>query len=272
MQLKKAEDSLGQLIFDRSKSPMELTAFGKKLLPIIRDTLSEHKKIEQLVQKTKGTYLEEVRIGIIPTIANYMLPDLFGKWQKDLNDVQLIIEEMKTEEILHAFEEKKLDIGILSGPLSDNRLRIVPLYQEQIKAFYPKGKGDSVLIDELQEAHPWLLTSGNCLRTQMMNFCELRDKGDRAWDYEGGSIDLLENMVRLNGGYTLVPEHYIKRNSKDYRTITSSTGELPAREVIAIASNRSNKWDIVERLIRTVQLKYNKSVEQQQNYKLLNWK
>lgn len=272
MQLKKAEDTLGNLVFDRSKTPLELTAFGKSLIPLIRETLNEYSKITDLVEKTKGVYKEEVRIGIIPTVSCYMLPDLFGEWEKSLKDVQLVIQELKTEEILHAFEMKKLDIGILAGPVYDERLRVVPLYKERIKAYFPKGKTEKILIEELADEHPWLLTSGNCLRTQMMNFCELKESASKAWDYEGGSIDLLERMVKLNGGYTLVPEHYIRTKSKDYHSIESNAGEVPVREIIALSSNRTSKWETIEKFVRSIQLKYNKEHNGNDNFKVLNWK
>ena len=270
MQIKKAEETLEAQIFDRSRNPLELTAFGKDLLPIIRDTLNEHSKISDLYNKAKGIYREEIRMGIIPTVAGYMLPDLYSSWKKELSDVQLTIEELKTEEILKALDQKKIDIGILAGPVQDARLRTVPMFQEEIKVFYPKGKGKTMSIDELKKIDPWLLTSGNCLRTQMMNFCELRENSSEAWDYEGGNIELLQRMVREHGGYTLVPENYVDGASKDYKTVSSSMGETPAREIIAISSNRTTKWANLERIIRSIQHKYYKTGSE--NYQVLNWK
>lgn len=271
MQIKKAEETLESLIFDRSRNPLELTEFGTALLPIIRDTLNEYGKITELFNKAKGTFKEELKIGIIPTVAGYMLPDLYASWKKELGDIQLTIEELKTEEILKAIELKKIDVGILAGPVHDLKLRTIPLYQEEIKVFYPMGKQEVVSIEELREVHPWLLTSGNCLRTQMMNFCELASDTKDIWDYEGGNIELLQRMVQLHGGYTLVPENYIGQASDDYKSIRSSVGEVPAREIIAISPNRTTKWASIERLIRIVQPKYFHSAASV-NYQLLNWK
>ena len=271
MQIKKAEDTLESLIFDRSRSPLELTEFGNALLPIIRDTLIEYGKITELFSKAKGTFKEELKIGIIPTIAGYMLPDLYACWKKELGDVQLTIEELKTEDILRAIELKKIDVGILAGPVHDPKLRTIPLFQEEIKVFYPKGKEKIVSIEELSDVHPWLLTSGNCLRTQMMNFCELASDTKDIWDYEGGNIELLQRMVQLHGGYTLVPENYIVGANSDYKSIRSAAGEVPAREIIAISANRSAKWTSIERLIRIVQPKYFHSAASV-SYQVLNWK
>lgn len=269
MQLKKAEETLETLIFDRSRSPLELTNFGNELLPIIRDTLNEHSKIAELYSKSKGTYREEIKVGIIPTVAGYVLPDLYSTWKKELSNVHLIIEELKTEEILLALDQKRIDLGILAGPVHDPRLRSVPLYNEEIKVYYPNGEGKKISINELKQIDPWLLTTGNCLRTQMMNFCELKESTSDSWDYEGGNIELLQRMVQQHGGYTLVPENYIDNSSNDYKTVSSNRGEIPAREIIALSSNRTTKWKNIERLIRTIQFKYYK--QEQENFQLLNW-
>lgn len=271
MQVKKAEEMLGELIFDRSRQPLELTSFGKGLIPYLRDTLFEYEKINQFVARTKGTFKEEIRIAIIPTIAGYMLPEMYQTWRDKLSNVQLVIEEMKTEEMLVAMDERRIDLGILSGPVNMSNFRSIPLYQEEIKAYFPLEKRARISTDELQDVHPWLLNHGNCLRTQMMDFCGLNSQGMKAdWDYEGGNIQLLEKMVESYGGYTLVPDFHIKRSLEDYKTIQSIDGKIPAREVIALVSNRKGKWEYIEQIVRTVQLQYNvKSTNP--HFKLLNW-
>lgn len=270
MQIKKAEESLDAQIFDRSRNPLELTQFGVALIPIIRDVLNEYERVNELYNKRKGIFKEEVRIGIIPTIASYMLPDLYANWQSDLNDAHVVIEELKTDEILKALELKKIDIGILAGPHLDPKLRTTTLYLEEIKLYYPSGKTTEIKADDLGGVHPWLLTSGNCLRTQMMNFCELKDSSSSEWDYEGGNIELLQRMVELHGGYTLIPENCEVAKPNALRRIVSSTGEVPVREIIALTPNKSNKWGQLEKLIRSMQLKYAKK-KQAQSIQVLNW-
>ncbi|MDX2360015.1 MAG: LysR family transcriptional regulator [Crocinitomicaceae bacterium] len=271
MQLKKAEEMLGGKLFDRSRNPLELTSFGKEMLPIFRDVRNEYERISNGVQRSKGIYKEQIRLAIIPTITGYMIPDMYEIWNEELENVQLTIEEMKTEDLLLALEQKKIDVAILAGPHLSQRLRTIPLFQEEIKAYYPSRKKTTVTTSDLMSEHPWLLTQGNCLRTQMMHFCGLHDEQNEDWDYEGGNMDLLQQMVRSHGGYTLVPSHCIKENSKDYKTITSENGEVPAREIIALTYNKTEKWGSIERLIRSVQLKYG-SQKQEENLNILSWK
>ncbi len=271
MQIKKAEETLGAPIFDRSRNPIELTAFGIELLPVFQDIISEYDKIARTVAKKEGVFKEEIRMAIIPTISAYMLPDLYSQWKEVLPNVQLTIEELKTEEILIALENRKIDVGILAGPVSNAKWRTIPLFHEEIKAFYPSMKKEEVNIEELMNEHPWLLTSGNCLRTQMMHFCELKTSDSKdEWDYEGGSIDLLEKMVEQHGGYTLVPEHFVQKGKSGYKRIKSSAGEIPAREVIALIPNKSAKWKYLETLVRKIQLQY--GGKSKEKLSILNWK
>jgi len=186
--------------------------------------------------------------------------------------VQLTIEELKTEEILSSLEDRKIDIGILAGPIINPKWRTIPLFKEEIKAFLPSKKGTDIKLEHLVNEHPWLLTKGNCLRTQMMHFCQLKsDESKDNWDYEGGNISLLENMVLINGGYTLVPEFYMNKNTKDYKRIFSAANEVPAREVVSLVPNKSPKMKFLEAIIRTVQLEYNKGTSNS-SLSILNWK
>lgn len=272
MQLKKAEEVLGNPIFDRTKSPIELTAFGSRIVPFLRDVQIEYNRIEDFVKKESGTSKEVIRMAVIPTIASYLIPDLYQKWQLVLNDTQLIIEELKTEDLLVELENGKIDIGILSGPVSNPKWKTNILFHEEILAYYPEGKNDAVLTDDLIQIHPWLLTPGNCLRTQMMHFCSLKGKDDTEdWDYQGGNIDLLMNMVDKHGGYTLVPSNHKVTHAKNLKTIKSVLGEVPAREIIAISNDRSLKWESLEKIIREIQLNYS-NYNNSKNLQLLSWK
>ncbi len=276
MQVKKAEEDLGYAIFDRSKNPIELTIYGMKLIPLIRDVLNETGKIEVLTKKFKGIYKEQVRIGIIPTIASYLVADMFSLWQEKLKGIQLIILEQKTEELLVSLERKELDMAILAGPLNDSKMRTIPLFKEEILAFCPSLKNKTILTNDLNDLHPWLLSKGNCLRTQMIQFCEIKEDNESdSWNYEGGNIELLMKMVEQNGGYTLVPKNYHlnEHQRKQLRSIKTRAGAdeaVPAREIIAVSPNKTLKWNSLDALIREVQVNYNKH-KKDSKMTILDW-
>ena len=275
MQIKKAEDDLGFLIFDRSTHPLAITNFGSALIIIIRDILIELEKIPKLTQSMSGRYFEHLRIGIIPTISAFLVSDMFDKWKQALPHIQLTLEEMKSDELLLALEKKEIDLAIMAGPHHQTNLRTIPLFKEEIKAYIPSKQEDFITSNDLIDMHPWLLSKGNCLRTQMIHFCGLGNELESNWNYEGGNLELLLRMVDVKGGYSLVPEEYqrvLKLDSTKCKRIYSSENkEIPAREIIALLPNRTTKWESIEKIIRGVQLNYGKD-DTENKFQILNWK
>jgi len=273
MQIKKAEEQLGYLVFDRDSNPLSLTPAGNSLLPILREILSETEKIKYLSDQLKGKVKEEIRLGIIPTVASYLIPQLFGEWQSSFDQLKLTIHELKTVDVLEAMERKELDMGIIAGPHMDARLRTIPLYQEEIYIYAPNVKETSIEMSNLQEMHPWLLNQGNCLRTQMVHFCQLKKTIDEnEWNYEGGNLPLIIEMVDRHGGYTLIPSNFPltetqKHGIKSIRDLAS----LPAREIIALSSNRTSKMQGIEALARSIQFAYGQT-EKLKQLQVLDWK
>lgn len=272
MQIKKAEEQLGYLVFDRESSPLSLTSSGEKLLPILRELLSENEKIKRLSDQLKGHVKEEIRVGIIPTAASYLIPKLFGEWRKEFDTLKLTIHELKTVDVLAAMERKEIDLGIIAGPHLDARLRTIPLYQEEICIYAPSIVEDSLSMLELQEMHPWLLNQGNCLRTQMIHFCQLKKTVDEnEWNYEGGNLPLIMEMVDRHGGYTLLPSnfHLTTQQQKGMKSIRD-LAVSPAREIVALCSNRTAKMQGIEKLVRSIQFTYGNP--NQKSLQVLDWK
>lgn len=272
MQVKKAEEMLGFAIFDRSRSPIELTNSGEQLIPILKDVQIEYARIATLTKKVNGTFTEQIKIGIIPTISAYLLLDIFEEVRLKMPAINFKIEELKSEELVDALDDNRIDIGIMAGPYIGRRMRTIPLFQEEIKIYYPTSEKDVLLPEDLELAQPWLLSKGNCLRTQMVHFCSLNDDVDfeSNWNYEGGNVELLMQMVDLNGGYTLVPEYYKLPAKNVKRLFDGRTKEYPAREIIAIMPSKSLKSESCEELIRLIQLHYNNN--RKDKLQLLSWK
>jgi LysR family hydrogen peroxide-inducible transcriptional activator len=272
MQIKKAEETLGYAVFDRDSNPLQLTPSGEQLIPILREILSETDKIKLLSDQLKGQVKEEIRIGVIPTIAAYMLPDLFSTWIADYGNVKLKIRELKTTSALEALERKELDLAIIAGPHHDARLRSIPLFLEEIQVYCPEEANNTITFEQIQQRHPWLLNQGNCLRTQMLHFCQLNKEQHQAdWDYEGGNLPLLIEMVDKNGGYTLIPSNFSLR--AEQRSGIKQIADLqasPAREVIALIPNRSMKMQHLEALVRQIQHFYGQK-KTNKNLLVLDW-
>lgn len=274
MQIKKAEEAVGFPIFDRNTNPLELTIAGKNLIPLLREIAADYELIERLKKQMQGNFVEEIRLGIIPTISAYLIPELYQTWQEELPHIKLTIEEKKSEEILESIQQKKIDFGIMAGPVQDIRLKSIPLFQEEIKAFVPSFKEEIIEVEQLRNLKPWLLSKGNCLRTQMINFCELKEpEASNAWNYEGGNVEMLIRMVKANVGYTLIPNFYIpilSENKSDFKQIISDENQSPARSIIGLVQHKNTKWDSIQKIIRSIQHTFNQNHAAEM--RVLEWK
>jgi LysR family hydrogen peroxide-inducible transcriptional activator len=273
MQIKKAEEQLGFPVFHRDTSGMELSDFGRSLIPILRQIQGDFGAVDRLTEQFSGTFKERLRIGIIPTIACYVIQDCFAEWQQLIPDTKLDIEELKTEELLEALTMRKIDLAILAGPVDQTNLRSIPLYNEEIWAYLPDGADPVVSVGALSVLHPWLLSKGNCLRTQMMQFCSIDDDFPTSWNYAGGNIDMLTRMVDRYGGYTLIPANYrsvFPGKAPAFKQIRDESGQSPGRSVIAVSAYRHANWDSMEKIIRSLQLKY--ASETRKELELLSWR
>jgi LysR family transcriptional regulator, hydrogen peroxide-inducible genes activator len=274
MQIKKAEDTLGFLIFDRDKQPLSITKLGEELIETLREINLYTTRVVQLSKKAKGTYIEELSIGIIPTISAYMVPALFNTWKKKLPQTRLHIKEMKTEDLLDSIDKRQIDYGILAGPVSGTNLSTQDLFTEELVAYLKNFSRKVVSPERLAEEKPWLLNGGNCLRSQMMRFCGINDGKEGEWNFEGGSMDVLVKMVDREGGYTLLPKNYaeqMKSYRGNYFTVRDNRNRVsPARSVIGIHTVRNTKQITIQKVVQVI--KENFDINRKKNFSILDWK
>lgn len=272
MQLKKAEESIGFKIINRDINPIGLTSAGERLFPVLNEIQTAYDQLEIEIQKIKGTYKSEIKIGIIPTISNYLVPEIYAKWHDDISDVHLDIIELTSEQLLLALKNKEIDFGIMAGPIEDLSFDNQILYNEEILVYAPSIQAKQIELMNLENEHPWLLSPGNCLRTQMISFCNLDKNEKTAWNYEGGNLHLLTQMVEQEGGYTLVPEYYLphlKLKSADIKPIVNHT---PIRQIVGLHLKRNTKKEDLKKLMRIIQRSKGLNKIDMQNTELLPWK
>lgn len=211
MQIQKLEESLGVILFDRSKQPVVPTEIGTEILEQARTVLKESYKVKELISNRKGGVEGELKIGIIPTMAPYLMPKVISAFIDKYPRVQLIVWELTTEQILHDLKNGLLDCGILSTPVKDKSLHENPLFYESFVAYLSKSSPlvakknldpKDIDLDDL-----WLLNEGHCMRSQILNICN-RDKSEvmKPFEYNTDSIETLKRMVDMDKGITLLPE------------------------------------------------------------------
>lgn len=252
MMIQKLEEELDVKIFDRSKQPVEPTEIGKKIIEQAKLALKEVKQIKEMVDDYKGEIKGELRIGVIPTLAPYLMPLFIKDFVAKYPRVFLKIEELTTNNILERLATQQLDIGILATPLSNSIVHTEPLFYEQFVLFgamdLPVGSDNTVDIKELDLSRMWLLEEGHCLRSQVVNLCDLRQKQLQLnnIDYQSGSIETLKRMVEATNGITILPELALQNlNEKQKQHIRHFQKPVPAREISLV----TYRYEIKRRLI-----------------------
>ncbi len=253
MQVQKLEEELGVKIFDRTKQPVMPTAMGERIIAQARLVLREAGRIRQLIDEEKDVMTGELRVGIIPTLAPYLLPPLFKRIREKYPQLNLIIRETITEEIVQELKQNRLDCGLVVTPLKDAAIKESVLFYEELfvyvsrkNALYDKRY---VLPSEIDPDKLWLLEEGHCFRSQILNLCELRRSKDDHFRYETGNIETLKRMVDKSDGLTILPELAVMEFNKNQLKLVKQIKEpRPAREVSLVTHRDHLKTKLIETL------------------------
>lgn len=258
-QVQKLEDEVGFTVFDRSKKPIITTSLGKTLVAQAMKVLQEAKKISEIGAED-GSPNGYFHLGVIPSIAPYLIPLFVEEFSNRYPNVNLKISELKTEDIISQLYDDKLDGGILVTPLYEERITEVPLYYEKFSVFTSESHklySNKFVSDKLLDTdHVWLLEEGHCLRSQVLKICSLNKRKNVLSNvsFESGSLETLINLVREGSGYTLLPElsttHLssaeIENNLKRFKK------PIPTREVSFVYSREHLKQSISEAICQTI--------------------
>jgi LysR family transcriptional regulator, hydrogen peroxide-inducible genes activator len=243
MQVGKLEKTLGVKIFDRSHSPVVPTEAGKQILEQAKKILLEKNRVSEIISLKKGLVEGKLRIGIIPTLAPYLLPLFVQSFLRKYPKVKLVVYEKTTEALLEELGNSNLDAGILVTPLNEKGFREEVLFYEELLVYVSENSGlfkkTYVLAKEIDPNKLWLLEEGHCFRTQMIRLCELFKASRRTshFDYEAGSFETLRRMVELNDGITILPELATLDFSKKQQALIRRFGKpSPMREVSIVVT------------------------------------
>ncbi len=259
MQVQKLEEELGLKIFDRTKQPVVPTEAGAAIIEQARKILGEKSMIEEIVQQKKGVITGLLKVGIIPTLAPYLLPLFIQKFIRKYPLVKLTVTELTTELIITKLKEGKIDVGILVTPLDEQGIKEQPLFYEEMVAYVSKKdkafQKTYMLAQDIDPNHLWLLEEGHCFRSQIINLCELRKASAEGghFDYEAGSIETLRRLVEQNDGITILPElATLDLTSKQMQLIRHFKQPAPVREVSMVIHRDFVKKRLVELLKQSI--------------------
>lgn len=259
MQIKKLEEDLEVVLFDRSKQPLIPTDVGVRIVEQARIVLSESEKISNLVKEHKNLISGELKIGIIPTLAPYLLPLFIGNYKRKYPNILITVEELTTENIIDHLNRDLLDVGILVTPLKEDRISEKPIFYEEMMLYvhddHPLHNKTEVSVNDISVPEVWLLRDGHCFRNQVVNLCMAKGRHQEQlpFHFEAGSLETLMNIIDKEGGITLIPElaalEMSTERSKHVRAFDDMT---PLREVSLVYSRHFAKNKLVELLWREI--------------------
>lgn len=254
-QVQKVEMELGVTLFDRQAKPIVLTDHGKNLIELIRAVVSAH---EALLSAAGGKLTEPAgafSLGIIPTLAPYVLPWFLGDFASEYPNVELSIVERPTDDILDELAANRMDAAILATPLGEASLEERVLFYDPFYLYAHRDEPlldkDAVEISDIDSGRLWLLEDGHCFRAQVINLCGIHERSHLdSVRFAGGSFETLRHLIDASGGYTLIPETYARTLGRSARQqlIRPFSDRVPTREVSLVHHRRSWKVRLLDAL------------------------
>ncbi len=259
MQVHKLEQELGIKIFDRSKQPVIPTTAGVEIIAQARKILAERDTMTDIIQARKGIMTGELKIGVIPTLAPYLLPLFIASFTRKYPLIKLVIHEMTTDLVISRLREGRIDVGILVTPLNEKGINEHVLFYEELLVYVSRKNAayrkTYVLPQDIDPNKLWLLEEGHCFRSQIVNLCELRRASHEGshFEYEAGSLETLRRLVELNDGVTILPElaglHLTGKQAEQLRHFKRPS---PMREISLVVHRDFVKKRLIDALKQEV--------------------
>ena len=210
MQIKALEEELGVMLLDRSKKPVMPTRAGEAVIEQARETLKEFNSIKEVVSQLKGEIAGKIRLGVIPTIAPYLLHRFIPEFVHRYPKVELEVREMQTAYIIDALNHDRIDVALVAGGTCGEGIMEYELFDDRFYAYVSPSNSlynkSNIRIEDIDMRELVLLSVGNCLRDQVLELCQARSSVPSRYYFESGSLDTLMRIVDSTSNMTIIPE------------------------------------------------------------------
>lgn len=260
--IKKLEEELKITLFERRKNDVILTSVGKQILPLAEKILETTKNIESIAHDEKHQ-TSEIKIGVIYTIAPYLLPKLIQKIQQEANNIRIVIEEGYTDQLSKKLVSGEIDVMIASFPFSEPNIETAEIYEEPFMAAISKASDlnalDEVDLNTVSSEPIFLLGVGNCFRDQVIKaYPALSDSyHNLQTTLEGSSLETIKYMVATNSGMTVLPCSAVKMSHDDFLNYKPLKKPIPTRKVMLAWRNTFPRKKILNQfkeIIKTIEI------------------
>lgn len=239
--IQKLEDELGTRVFDRTQQPIAPTPAGILILKQAREVLVQAERINNIVAEEKNTVAGKFTLGILPTIAPYLLPRFFPTLTQKFPQLDLRVTEMKTSEIKSALLSGELDAGILADLPDFDDYNMTSLFYEQYFAYVSREsslfKKSKIKTSDLADQELWLLDEGHCFRDQLVKFCQIKSAQASQLAYNLGSMETFMRMVESGKGVTFIPGLAVLQLSDTQQELVRPFAlPCPTRHIVMLTS------------------------------------
>lgn len=222
-QIKKLEQELDVVLFERTNRQVHLSEAGEKLLPVAQQVMEQAERLKQTAAAIRDPLASELRLGVIPTISPYLMPLLLGPLREKAEKMPLVISEEKTDRLLERLEQHEIDAAILATEHPELELKRLHLYREPFWIAFPQSHPfyfqQEISQQDLDDAELLLLSEGHCLAQQAMQACNLQTHNNRFQNLRAASLETLVQLVGAGYGVTLVPALALHKNAMTGRGV-----------------------------------------------------
>ena len=258
-QIKKVEEELDIIIFDRNTKPIRPTKIGLEIINQSRNVLNESRKLLE-IKKNSDSVTGDFHLACIHSLAPYILPLFVNSFSKKYPKVTLKISENKTDEILYGLFDNKIDAGLLVTPLYNKKIKEHKIFYEKFFVFTSANqllyKKKYVTYSDLKSTSIWLLEEGHCLRNQVLNVCSINKnyKVIKNINFDSENLETIINLIRNGNGFTLLPELATLNLSPEEKKLNLKKFiyPMPTREVSLIHNQNFSKKNIISVLLKEI--------------------
>ena len=257
MQIKALEEELGVVLLDRSKKPVIPTQAGEIVLAQARETITAYNYIKEAVAEFKGETAGKLRLGVIPTIAPYLLHKFIPDFARNYPRVELEISEMVTADIVEALRRDRLDAALVASGTCGDGILEQELFNDRFFGYVspenPLYERQNIRIEDIDLKDLVILSPGNCMRDQIIELCQARREMPAHYTFESGSLETLMRIVDCTACLTIVPEMAVEYIPADRRDRLKTLAKGATSRKIAVAVRRTYvKNSIIRALTQTI--------------------
>ncbi len=257
MQIKSLEEELGVILLDRTRKPVIPTEAGEVVLEQVRRTIMAFQNIKESVAELKGEITGKLRLGVIPTISPYLLHKFIPTFVKNFPKVELEICDMVTADIIEALKRDRIDAALVAGGTCGEGIIEHDLFDDHFYAYVsPENSLASrrnIDIEDINVKDLVLLSSGNCMRDQVIELCMAKLGAPSNYSFVSGSIDTLMRIVDCTHCMTIIPEISLEYIPIDKQKRVISLANRSTSRKISVAVRRTYvKNSVVKALIDTI--------------------